>query len=654
MAASPLVVFRVGKLKTMGDVSAAADHNARARPTPNANPAQKAIELIDHGGTSVIDRVRRIHNEITELCKSNKWYQRPDAVAAAEVIMSASPEYFRPDDPSKAGHYDQKRLDDWLAVQVPWFKAEMEKENSIIVSLALHLDESTPHLQAIVVPRNKRGELSFRSVFGGDNKGETLSEWQTRAAVPVAPLGIERGLMGSRATHRKIKDYYGSVNAPEPKIPPVKTPAPAPLPEPTFSERVPFMNAKAEREIAEAHHATQLARHNEEVTAQRNAALRAHPVLREQAKAAKAAGRAQQQAERSRDAAIAREKAGAAALAKAKEQADLVRALPLEQVLVELYGAVEAHDSKETYASRKFKLQDGSEIAVTGEKWVRQGTGKGGKGAINLAMELEGLPQSDFTKAVRLLADHFGTDAAASEWMRSTAAQLKKKVKEIQQGPAPAPEAEFRHWGRVRHWLTEVRGLPPLLVDWAKKSGLVYADKMANAAFPRANGGAFLRGTGPTYFMRTVGGKEAGAYVIPGAPGADCFFCEAPIDGLSIKAMRPDAHVIAAGGNLIDADVLAQLVPPGTKRVWLAHDADADGDRLASGIRAALAGQDVEVKRAKPGNGAKDWNDVLRAEPGRVATAYGGPERPPEPPKPPEQPGEQENRPDGLGGPKNG
>lgn len=290
---------------------------------------------------------------------------------------------------------------------------------------------------------------------------------------------------------------------------------------------------------------------------------------------------------------------------------------------------------------------------MTGEKWVQQDTKKGGSGAINLVMHLEGLGQSNFKDAVRVLADRFGTDAAASEWVRSTVANVKKQVKELQQGPTPMPVAEFRNWPRVRKFLTDVRGLPGPLVDYAKKAGLLYADTMANAVFPRSNGGAFLRGSGPTKFTKTVGGKANGAYVIQGEPGADCFFCEAPIDGLSIKAMRPDAHIIAAGGNLLDADALAQLVPPGTRRVFLAHDADADGERLANNLRTALAGQGIEVKRAKPINGAKDWNDVLRAEPGRVAPAYGGPERPPEPPKPVEQPGEQENPQSGLSGPKN-
>jgi 5S rRNA maturation endonuclease (ribonuclease M5) len=642
MGDNPQVVFRVAKLKSVGQIASAAAHNARLRPTPNADPSQRSIEYIDRGGESVVQMCKRIHKEISDHCKKNKWNEVPYPVLASEVVMSASPEYFRPSEPERAGYYEKKKLDDWVAVQLPWFKEQIEKENSIIVSLTLHLDETTPHFQAIVIPRNARGELSHRKVFGGEERGAKLVEWQTRAAVPVAPLGIVRGVPGSKAVHRKIKDYYAGVNAPEPVLPPVQTLAPAPLPEPTFGEKIPYTAANSVREAMEAQHAAHLAQHQKEITARQAAMLKAYPTLKEKAKSATTAVRDKKQAERRLEAMAAREKAGAAALAEAKAQADMVRALPLEQVLVDLYGAVEAHDSKEKYASRKFKMPDGSEIAVTGEKWVQQDTKKGGSGAINLVMHLEGLDQSNFKDAVRVLADRFGTDAAASEWVRSTVANVKKQVKEIQQGPTPKPTAEFRNWPRVRRFLTEVRGLPGPLIDYAKKAGLLYADTMANAVFPRSNGGAFLRGSGPTKFTKTVGGKADGAYVIPGESGADCFFCEAPIDSLSIKAMRPDAHVIAAGGNLLDADALAQMVPPGTKRVWLAHDNDPDGERLANNLQTALAGQDIEVKRAKPVKGAKDWNDVLRAEPWRVATVYGGPERPPAAGTPPATTGEKE------------
>lgn len=632
MGYSPQVVFRVGKLRSLSDVSAAAAHNARLRKTPNAIPGVKVVEYIDRNEISVVDRVRQIHAEISAHCKKNKWYERPDSVAAAEVVMSASPEYFRPDDPTKYNEFDQARLDAWLDVQVPWFLKEMEKENSIVVSLALHLDEATPHLQAIVVPRNHRGELSFRRVFGGDNKGEKLSDWQTRAAEPVAVLGIERGLMGSRAVHRKIKDYYGSVNAPTPELPPVKTKKPKALPPPTTAEKIPFTEAKASRDALEAEHDEQHAQWSAETKALRNAKLDAYPIVVEQAKAAKATERAQRQVERERDRALNKESNTREALAVAKVKADQMRALPLDRVLLDIYGAVESDDSKENYVSRKFTLPDGTEIAVTGDKWIEQGGG-GGKGAINLVIHLDGLGQSGFSQAVRTLADQYGSTAAAAEVVASTAMTALAQVEALQAKPAALPEPEFRHWPRVKKWLEEVRGLPPLLIDWAKKAKLLYADQMANAVFPRTNGGAFLRGTGPTPFKRTVGGAVAGAYEIKGEEGADCFFCEAPIDALSIKAMRPDAHVIAAGGNLLSALALAQLVPSGTKRVFLAHDADDEGNRMAKALTVALDGKNIEVKRAKPTKNFKDWNEVLKAEPHRVDPTYGGPERAPVPQK---------------------
>lgn len=610
--ADNLVVFRAEKLKTLGDVSAAAAHNARLRDTPNASKGGSFYELIDRGGSSVLDEVRRIHSEITELCKENKWYQRPDSVAAAEILISASPEYFRPGQPEKSGFYEKEKLDAWLDAVVPWIKKEIGAQVDI-VSICVHLDEATPHIQVIGVPRNHRGELSYRSVFGGDNKGDSLSEWQTRAAEPVAHLGIQRGVMGSRAKHRKIKDFYAAVNAETAPIPAVKTRMPKPLPPASISELIPFTDAKAQRVDLEKETEEQAEKHRKEMRAAVDAKLKAFPILEQQAKDVKAANRDKRQAER---AAVATSRS----LDAAKAEAAQVRGLPLDAVLTKMYGAVEASDSKPTHKSRKFDLPDGTQIAVTGELWVEQGGG-GGKQAINLVMHLEQYAQADFKKAVGLLVDSFGGSATASELTRNAMTVSAAQVKVAESEPVPAPEPELGRWPKVRDWLIDKRGLPAKLVEKAYKAGVVYADKIGNAVFPRERGGAFIRGTGDTRFFRTVGSTACGGVVVGGKDEAECWVCESVIDALSIKAVHPKAHVLATGGNAVGAKAAAGLVPKSALTVHLAFDNDTAGQRMATQMTALITAPGRKVIRS-PAPAGKDWNEAINANPDLISGSW--------------------------------
>src|SRR6476659_9751760 len=52
-------------------------------------------------------------------------------------------------------------------------------------------------------------------MFGGrGGQGRIkLSKLQDSYAAALAPLGIERGVKGSKATHTKVKEYYQAVNS---------------------------------------------------------------------------------------------------------------------------------------------------------------------------------------------------------------------------------------------------------------------------------------------------------------------------------------------------------------------------------------------------------------------------------------------------------
>lgn len=201
MDKQPRVIFRIGKLKSWGEIGAAAGHNLRHRPTPNAG-AGGFVEVVPLVG-SAADAVRqKIGNQTI----------RKNAVLAVEVIISASPEYFRPDAPQRAGYWHQDKLDAWREAVEPWIAERFPSA----VSIVLHLDEASPHYQILDVPIDERGKLNCRGKYGGK---ESLIQWQDDAAKAVTHLGIERGIAGSAATHTQVKSFYaaappGGRNAP--------------------------------------------------------------------------------------------------------------------------------------------------------------------------------------------------------------------------------------------------------------------------------------------------------------------------------------------------------------------------------------------------------------------------------------------------------
>lgn len=584
---TPKVVFRIGKLKSWGEIGAAAGHNLRARPTPNAGPGG-FVEIVPLEGPAPAAVRSKIGDQTI----------RKNAVLAVEIIVSASPEFFRPDAPEQAGKWDESQLEQWREAMEPWIKDKFPHA----VSVVLHLDEATPHYQIIDVPLDEKGKLNCRGKFGGK---ETLIQWQDEAARAVADLGIERGIAGSAAKHTRIKAYYEAVNTPAPAIPPVSTPKPAPLPPRSMAESLPMTDAKKLRDDLEAEHAAQVEQRNAEKAQQQKAILKAWPAVVKRSNAVDMERARREQAE-----------ATAARAARMKADADRLRALPVDQVLRRMYGAELDKGSKDTHRSRKYLLADGRKLAVTpgntgADVWVEQGE-KGQKGAIsqrgaiNLVMYLDGV---DYKGALRMLAEHFDPHALASEHARTLVARATREVESIKAAPMPAPAPAPAQWPRVRQWLEEVRGMPRKLIDHLHDLGLLYADARANATFKRASGGAFQRGTGDVRFHRAIGGADCGPFVIPGT-SKKVILVEAPLDAMAVKAVDGTATVIASGGDMLRPEMLKQWIAEGSE-VLAGHDADTRGEQLAK-----TATMHLQAKRFKPS--CKDWAESIQKEPWRI------------------------------------
>ena len=179
----------------------------------------------------------------THGARIQKGNQRP----FTRLILSASPEHFRPGDPAAGGTWEPDRLEAWTKASTDWLRQEFGDD---CVHAALHLDETTPHIHALVVPIPAKGAArQVRRSRAKQRPGETAEAFAVRQAAnearraskaagaasagpwvshhghpafagersyaalhdryaaTVEPLGIERGERGSGATRRDVREW---------------------------------------------------------------------------------------------------------------------------------------------------------------------------------------------------------------------------------------------------------------------------------------------------------------------------------------------------------------------------------------------------------------------------------------------------------------
>lgn len=216
------VSCRIQKLK-VSHLSGVQKHNEREFETPNADPCKTDLNqrLIGDGPLSHLVMERITDHGLT-VCQSGK----NASVVAVEMVLSASPEYFR-DDPNAYGVYDQGKTDIWVQRNLDFLKT---RYGANLVCVDLHLDEATPHLHAVVTPivqKQKKRRRTKEQIQSGqpaktylasslDAKNmfdrTALITLQDEAALAVADLGIRRGVRGSKAKHTAVKEFYSVVN----------------------------------------------------------------------------------------------------------------------------------------------------------------------------------------------------------------------------------------------------------------------------------------------------------------------------------------------------------------------------------------------------------------------------------------------------------
>ncbi len=196
---SGFAILRVKKLKTKGQISGSARHTYRDIPPPNAD--LKRIRLNQHG------QVQSAGTLLSPISARLPDSRRKDAVLAIEYLVGASPEWFTGQECNTGNDYFSDAL--------RWIVQRHGEPN--VVGWAVHRDEGAPHLVCYVVPLDPQsGRLNASRWLDGHQK---LSRMQTEFADAVGrPHGLERGIEGSRATHQRVRQWYGQIMQPDPVI----------------------------------------------------------------------------------------------------------------------------------------------------------------------------------------------------------------------------------------------------------------------------------------------------------------------------------------------------------------------------------------------------------------------------------------------------
>lgn len=576
---SPLTILRIEKLKTFGNVAGSDDHVTRNRETPNADPTRENVRLI--GG----EDSRALEEIVKEKISTLKHRPRHDAVLCTEMFLSASPEYFRPKDPSLSGQWSDSLMQQWAIASRDWLA---QNYGSKCVRAELHLDESTPHIHAYIVPLNdKTGRVSHDAMFGGrGGQGRIkLSKLQDSYAAALAPLGIERGVKGSKATHTKVKEYYQAVNS-----------------EPLTAV---WSNKELEPEPFESATNYVARIQNDHQFHVLNHQLADRAFMQERLESAEQRARASEK-ERQRLEEIVR---------SLELKTQQLRDLALEDVAWELG----LHNSQGKWKGH------GHIINIDGPKFYdfAPDQQKGSCGAIDLVMHVN---QCNLRQAVVWLHERFG-EAGAERAAIAKSRQVTAEIIQLEpRDKFRLPVEDKSKWSSVSNYLTQKRGIPSNFVELLHKRGLVYADDQQNAVFVMRNLleepqaiGAFLRGTRGE--NNTFKGYEKGTVRREGwfhfrlggqptSPVEKVVLLKSPIDAVSFAMLEyqlrgdvpPNRTLYMAVDNPKSLPVeQLQNIP----NVQVAFDSDDSGNAAARVVKELLP----QSKRLKCK--ADDWNQQL-------------------------------------------
>ena len=177
-------IVGIAKLKSQGNIAGALSHMLRTRATPNSNGKENLTMIKPPPLAEIMQEI-------------NLYPKKSNSVLCYDALLTTSPKFFDGKTP--------EQIREWAETSLQWAGQKFGEHN--IKGAVLHLDETTPHLQLLIIPEHEN-KLNARYYTGGREKMRAL--W-TEYAQAVKHLGLKRGREFSPAKHKQIKEFYADV-----------------------------------------------------------------------------------------------------------------------------------------------------------------------------------------------------------------------------------------------------------------------------------------------------------------------------------------------------------------------------------------------------------------------------------------------------------
>ena len=152
--------FQKHKAQAVGGIEA---HNERTKTEYKSNPDIDLSRTKDN--YNLVKRKSSYRELINKLISIHKCKTRKDSVVLVETVVTASPDFFK--------KKSKKEIREFFEYALAFFEKNLTP--GTIISAAVHMDETTPHMHLCFVPITKDHRLSAKEIVGNKQK---LTFWQ--------------------------------------------------------------------------------------------------------------------------------------------------------------------------------------------------------------------------------------------------------------------------------------------------------------------------------------------------------------------------------------------------------------------------------------------------------------------------------------------
>lgn len=188
--------INIEKIKSLKDLEKSSDHDLRKDPAliPNIDVSRSYLNQALIEQTSLEqDYVSLWHKRQFE-CEANGGdiKLRKNSVYALKLYAGFT-----------HGADDNFDLDDWAKANVEWMQKQFGKEN--VIAATLHMDESTPHIHAVITPIDENGRLNVK-------KFTNIRAIRASYNKAMKPFALENGVKYRKSEAKAIKKFYQNIN----------------------------------------------------------------------------------------------------------------------------------------------------------------------------------------------------------------------------------------------------------------------------------------------------------------------------------------------------------------------------------------------------------------------------------------------------------